>query len=171
MSSGVIPLQIERRISKIISKTKKWHANRTNSGGAGLGTTGQTATEVVDIHRRLLPGTTLPPGLPRSERQLRSYNTTYPPIPALNGVDLRRAGDVNPLMCYDCWKNPGTYVPGSPLEFLKFTPLAPPLFSLARLRRASEKWFIDKLSARVSSRDYPMSSNLARCRAYSLAMK
>ena len=40
-----------------------------------------------------------------------------------NGVDLRRAGDVNPLICCDCWKNPGTYVPGSPLEFLKSTPL------------------------------------------------
>jgi len=40
-----------------------------------------------------------------------------------NGVDLRRAGDVNPLICCDCWKNPGTYVPGSPLEFIKSTPL------------------------------------------------
>ena len=40
-----------------------------------------------------------------------------------NGVDVWRAGDVNPLICCDCWKNPGTYVPGSPLEFLKFTPL------------------------------------------------
>jgi|GEM_PF-4627595 len=39
-----------------------------------------------------------------------------------NGVDERRAGDVNPLICCDCWKNPGTYVPGSPLKFLKFTP-------------------------------------------------
>ncbi|GEM_PF-2505455 len=47
------------------------------------------------------------------------FPTGFPP----NGVDLRRAGDVNPLIRCDCWRNPCTYVPGSPLEFLKFTPL------------------------------------------------
>ena len=37
--------------------------------------------------------------------------------------DLRRAGDVNPLICGDCRENPGTYLPRLPLEIAKSTPL------------------------------------------------
>ena len=49
----------------------------------------------------------------------------FPPEPASNGVDLRRAGDVNPLIFVANPANEGTHIPRSPLGFLKSTPLKP----------------------------------------------
>ena len=47
----------------------------------------------------------------------------FPSPSSSNGVDLRRAGDVNPLICCVWCENQGTYVPRSPVKFLKSTPL------------------------------------------------
>ena len=87
------------------------------------------------------------------------------------GVDVRRTGDVNPLMSGSSAENQGTYVPRSPLEVFSRVPELPiPAEHLDEsqgcqmrgwLDQGNEgvmpvggpekQWFIDKLSARVMS--------------------